>query len=273
MRICVKPIAELTRNATLRHPLGGCEVGAFAPILAVAILLASPSHGWAGTLSAQTSRPQTPMSFTAQKADQAQKSAAGSQPAPAAAPTASQPPSLAPDWPANNSPSDASVVWDGHGLRIEAANSSLAQILRDVSAKTGANLQGMGEDQRVFGTYGPGPAREVLNQLLEGSGYNVLIIGDRGQGAPRRIVLSARPAPGSQAATSTIQQNDAETDADQQPQEPQPEEPPPPPPPVQSNPGQPGAVRTPQEMMQEMQQRQLMLQQQQQQQQQQNPQN
>ncbi len=52
----------------------------------------------------------------------------------------------------------------------------------------------MGQDQRIFGAYGPGPARDVLSQLLDGSGYNVLMIGDQGQGTPRRIVLSARPA-------------------------------------------------------------------------------
>jgi len=42
----------------------------------------------------------------------------------------------------------------------------------------------------------------VLSQLLDGSGYNVLMIGDQGQGAPRQIVLTARQAGSAQAAKS-----------------------------------------------------------------------
>jgi hypothetical protein len=273
MQVYLKPLAKLTRDSTLRHPIARRAAATSASVIVAAMLLATPLCGWGRTLSPQTSRPQTPMSFSAQKADQAQKSAAESQRAPATASTATQSASPATNWPVNDAPSDAAVVWDGHGLRIEASNSSLAQILKDVAAKTGANLQGMGEDQRVFGTFGPGPAREVLSELLEGSGYNVLMIGDRGEGAPRRIVLSVPSAPGSQPSTPTNQQSDADSEADQQPQEQQPEQPPPPPP--QNNPGAPVPVRPPQEIMREMQQRQLMLQQQQlqQQQQQQNPQN
>ncbi len=273
MRICVKPLSEWTKNTAQRHLFATRAPGKFALIFAAAALFSHQSLAWGGTLSAQTSRPQTPTSFAGQKADQAQKNAAGSQPAPAAGtPAAALPNSLVTNWPANASPSDASVFWDGHGLRIEASNSSLQQILKDVSAKTGANLQGMGEDQRVFGTYGPGPAREVIGQLLEGSGYNVLIIGDRGQGAPRRIVLSARPAGGSQPAAPAYEppQNDADTD--QQPQDQQPEEPPPPqvnPTPV---PARPVGDLMQQQLQIEMQ-RQLQQQQLQQQQQQPNPQN
>jgi hypothetical protein len=154
------------------------------------------------------------------------------------------------------------VVWDSHGLRIVASNSSLAQILKDVTTKTGATLEGMGKDERIFGAYGPGPARDVLSQLLDGSGYNVLMIGDQGQGTPRRIVLSARPtgpAPPSGPSTS----NNEETDIEPQPQpEPQPV---PQPAPGVPPPGVP--VRAPQMPGPDTQQRQ------QQQQQQQNPQN
>jgi hypothetical protein len=183
----------------------------------------------------------------------------GAEPAPAAAAAQPKPP----DWPANNQPTEASVVWDSHGLRIVATNSSLAQILKDVTAKTGATLEGMGKDERIFGTYGPGPALDVLSLLLDGSGYNVLLIGDQGQGTPRRIVLSARPAgtaqpPGNfNPGTS----NDEETESEPQPQpEPQPA-------PVREGPPPGVPVHTPQQILQEMQQRQ------QQQQQQQNPQN
>ena len=184
---------------------------------------------------------------------------AGTQPSaqPAQAAVVAQP--NPPDWPANNQPSEASVVWDSHGLRIAASNSSLAQILKDVSAKTGATLEGMGNDERIFGAYGPGPARDVLSQLLDGSGYNVLMIGDLGQGTPRRIVLSARPA-GPAPPSGPSSSNNEETDVEPQPQpEPQPA---PQPAPGVPPPGVP--AHTPRQTLEDMQQRQLQQLQQQQ---------
>jgi hypothetical protein len=168
------------------------------------------------------------------------------------------------------------VVWDSHGLRIEAQNSSLRQILSDVAVETGTKIEGMSSDQRVYGAYGPGQARDVLSQLLLGSGYNVLLAGDLGLGAPREIVLSPRRVSGvtSAAADRPAQDNMDEDSPDNEVEE-QPE--PPPPIPVQDpTPGAArpgfgpnGPVRTPQQVMEEMQQRQLQLQQQQQQEQQQ----
>ena len=129
--------------------------------------------------------------------------------------------------------------------------------MTDVSTATGTQVEGLDKDQRVFGAYGPGPARDVLSQLLQGSGYNVLMIGDQGQGTPRRIVLTS-PHLGSapQAATPT-QESDEDPDVEeQQPQQPgMPNRP-------GFPPGMPG--RTPQQM-QELQQRQQMMQQQRQQ--------
>jgi hypothetical protein len=126
----------------------------------------------------------------------------------------------------------------------------------------------MDKDERVFGTYGPGAARDVLSQLLDGSGYNVLLIGDRGQGTPRRVVLSGRSGANGQApptkAQSAPSDEDSEGDqqADQPAEQPQPE---PPPPPLQNGPAPGVPVRTPQQILQEMQQRQQQIQQQQQQ--------
>jgi len=205
------------------------------------------------------------------------------QPAPAPAPAPIAPP--LPNWPANKRPAEASVVWDSRGLFIQASNSSLDQILREITLKTGARVEGMGADERIFGTYGPGPAREVLNELLDGSGYNILMIGDQGQGTPRRIVLSGRPIVPSQPSGNAMPgaNNENETENDQEAQ--QATEPEPPGPGEQARPGtaeynaaQPTQVRSPQEMLQQrqqqMQQMQQQMQQQQQQQQQQNiPQN
>lgn len=131
-------------------------------------------------------------------------------------PVPSAPPApKVPDWPANKKPTDASVVWDSHGLFIQASNSSLDQILTEVALKTGAKLEGMGADERIFGAYGPGPARDVLNKLLEGSGYNILMVGDLGGGAPRRIVLSGRPAGSAQPAGPSTPAN-TESNQDEQ---------------------------------------------------------
>jgi hypothetical protein len=187
-------------------------------------------------------------------------------PAPAPAPVLPPPP----DWPTNDPPVAATVVYDSRGLLIVASNSSLAQILKDVSTDTGAKVEGLGTDphmtdQRIFGTYGPGPARDVISHLLDGSGYNILMVGDRGQGTPRRIVLSAQGGSTAQNTannTPTAPSND-DTDTDQPAPEPEVEQPPTPPPSPAGPP--PVPMRTPQQIMQEVQQRQ-------QQQQQQNPQ-
>jgi hypothetical protein len=171
----------------------------------------------------------------------------------AAAPEKTKAPE-APKWPANDHPAQAAVTWDSQGLRIDAANSSLQQILKDVETATGADVEGMGDDERVFGAYGPGLARDVLSQLLHGSGYNVLMIGDLGKGAPRQIVLSARHAGDTSAAgrsgATASDEDAAENDAEEQPQQqpaPQPARP-------AFGPG--GPPRSPQQIMQEMQQRQ-----------------
>jgi hypothetical protein len=158
----------------------------------------------------------------------------------------------APNWPANDKPAPASIVWDSQGLRIEAANSSLHQILKDVSTATGTSFEGMGADERVFGAYGPGLARDVLSQLLHGTGYNVLMIGDQGQGAPRQIVLTSRnPADASANKESGDSGDDDSADniADDQPQQAAPAAVP------TRSPFTPGGPpRTPQQMMQDRQQ-------------------
>lgn len=184
-----------------------------------------------------------------------------------------------PRWPVNDKPNPASVVWDASGLRINASNSSLQQILNEVSTDTGTKILGSVPDQRVFGTYGPGEASDVLLQLLQGSGFNVLLAGDLGRGAPSQIVLSPRRSGSPNAAQGVNPQQQPEAQQDQEDQETgdqqeppdQPEETVPaiPPPNQQPNQGQPGPngpMRTPQEIMQEMQQRQLLQQQQMQQQ-------
>jgi hypothetical protein len=262
-----EPGVPMAHTSSMRRMLS-------ALLALVAIGLASASA--ASAMSDQTAAPKT--ASAAQKpATRAGRQAVAAKPS---APTQAAPEQTAPLlplWPANDPAAQAGVVWNSQGLRIEAANSSLQQILKEVSTVTGAKVSGLGGDQRIFGIYGPGPAREVLSELLDGSGYNVVMIGDQGQGTPRQILLSRKPngpAPPSTGNNSS-QGGDEGGSADAEEPPPQPEQPQPVAQPQNgSQNGPPGFTpgaqpRTPQQILQEMQQRQQQIQQQQQQQQQQ----
>lgn len=163
-----------------------------------------------------------------------------------------------PDWPVNDKAQPAVVDWNGRNLSISATNSSLQQILKDVSTATGVEVEGAASDQRIYGSYGPAPARDVLGKLLEGSGYNILMIGDKGEGTPRTLVLSAKSSlPASQNAGAKSHPTPS-PDEDEAPEAPEPPEQP-----EQGNHrpvpmpgGEPGQSRTPQQIMQDIQQRQ-----------------
>jgi hypothetical protein len=169
-----------------------------------------------------------------------------------------------PKWPLNEAPAPPSIRWDSQGLHVAATNSSLRQILDDVSTTTGAKVEGLGADERVFGDYGPGPTRDVISQILQGSSYNVLMLGDEGQGTPREIILSERTKANSQSGQATNRPNSQDEDVEQ----PEPEEPTaqqPNRPPMNQPMNQPGGPMTPQQRMLEMQRQQMQMQQQQQQ--------
>lgn len=123
-----------------------------------------------------------------------------------------------PLWPVNDKPVDATITWDSHGLSIQADNSSLKQILDDVAAVTGAKVEGLGPDQRIFGDYGPGRANDVLSQLLQGSGYNVLMIGDQGQGTPRKVLLTSPNSTAVPVNPNPAPATDEDADTEDQPQ-------------------------------------------------------
>ena len=160
-----------------------------------------------------------------------------------------------PNWPVNDKAVPASVSWNGRELTIAATNSSLQQILTEVSTATGVKVEGEESDQRIFGNYGPAPARDVLNQLLEGSGYNVLILGDKGEGTPRELVLTAKGHAGASGSGANGQpRQNSDEDTPEEPEQPEQQ-------PVNMVPhrqfgGQPGQGRTPEQLQQEQQQRQ-----------------
>ena len=222
-----------------------CAAVVATALLTASLLAAQPpvASASAGTRRATPHRP---------RAKSTRATAVPSQPA-----TATPAAPAAPNWPVNDRPVPAAVTWDSHGLRIDAQNSSLQQILHDLSSASGVKVEGMGSDQRVFGVYGPGQARDILSQLLQGSGYNIMLIGDQGEGMPRLIVLSSRqtgnaPEVANRGAAESVDEDIPENDVEEQL----------PPVPVTARPGlgQGEPVRTPQQVMQEMQQRQQQMQ-------------
>ena len=181
----------------------------------------------------------------------------------------------------------AQVHVDDGKVSVKADNSALSDILHDISSKTGMTVDGLSRDLRVFGSYGPASPREVLSALLDGAGYNIMMVGSLDNGAPRQLVLTPRTGAGAAATPGQgpggggrqmqgVRPNNGDDDDDSTPdqQDPQPPRPEPNPPetapqPDQTPPaGQPGQIKTPQQMLQELQQ----IRQQQMQQQQANPQ-
>jgi len=179
------------------------------------------------------------------------------------------------------------VTFQDNQLTIVAPNSTLADILRAVRKQTGAEIDVPAAPERVVTNLGPGPARDVLADLLNGSRFNYVLLGSPGNDAVlTRVVLvqksaqqqqtmtanSQEPQPGAQApngqtpqadqdqsaqATDADASDDSATDdnnADQPAAEAEQQQP-------QDQQQQQQNVKTPQQMLQEMQQRQLMMQQ------------
>jgi hypothetical protein len=175
-----------------------------------------------------------------------QPPAASPQPQPAAA-AAETAPSLL-QQPAG----EAQIVFDNNSLSIHADNSSLAAILHQVAARSGMKIDGLGTDERVFGSFGPGAPRDVLADLLDGTAYNLVLLGDLSNGAPRELILSPAthaaatvpsPAPQANADEASNDQESVEVPPPPQPEQPAPGTTPPPTP----------GVRTPQQLFEQLQ--------------------
>jgi hypothetical protein len=67
-------------------------------------------------------------------------------------------------------------------LTIVAENSTLGDVLRAVGTQTGAAIE-MSTDatERVVAHLGPGPARDVIRKLMNGSHFNYVILGSASQ--------------------------------------------------------------------------------------------
>jgi hypothetical protein len=96
------------------------------------------------------------------------------------------------------------VAYSGGMLTIEAHNSTLGDILRAVHSQTGADLDvPPNATERVVATLGPGPARDVLATLLNGTHFNYVMLGVPGDpSAVERVVLTTKTGPETQTTAS-----------------------------------------------------------------------
>lgn len=63
-------------------------------------------------------------------------------------------------------------------LTIQAHNSTLADVLREIRKQTGSDFDvPSNATERVVADIGPGPARDILTELLNGTHFNYVIVG------------------------------------------------------------------------------------------------
>jgi hypothetical protein len=105
---------------------------------------------------------------------------------PAFQPTAAPPPTAA-----QLPPKHAQVTYTNGDLSISADNASLNQILRQIEHETGIKITGGVADERVFGQYGPAQPSQILAQLLDGTGSN-MVIEHRDPTIPAELILTPR---------------------------------------------------------------------------------
>ncbi len=150
-------------------------------LLAAGVLTAVFASASASTTLAQSLPPMQPTTL---------------QPQPPGTPAASAP--------SPNPAHHAEIIFANGQLQVRADNSSLNQILRSISHRTGLTITGGVEDQRVFGNYGPGSISSVLATLLDGTGTNMLLLAGDAQ-SPPELQLTPRnggvspPGPNSEA--------------------------------------------------------------------------
>jgi len=154
-------------------------------------------------------------------------------------------------------------------LTINAQNSTLGDILRSVRKQTSAEIEiPATANERVVTRLGPGPAREVMAELLNGSRFNYVLLGSPYNTSTLvRVVLVAKtpdtPAqPGNPATAAKAGDDNASAElsddaaaAEDGPDQPAAEVEQPAPAADQPPP------KTPQQLLQEMQQRQMQMQQ------------
>ncbi len=114
------------------------------------------------------------------------------------------------------------VSFTNNELTIVAPNSTLADILRAVHKQTGAEIDVPPANDRVVTHLGPGPARDVIADLLNGSRFNYVLLGAPGnESLLTRVVLVPKTGPENVAPAAAA--GDAPQGAEQAANAPQPD--------------------------------------------------
>jgi hypothetical protein len=142
-----------------------------------------------------------------------------------------------PQPPADQPPAAATVSFQNGALTIQAHNSSLEQILNQVSQQTGMAIEGSDHDKRIYGDYGPGTVSATMEKLLNGAGYNYVLVGGGDGRPPSKLLLTA----GNAGSTSTPASSTPAVQSTPPPQATAPE-----------NPSNPVHPKTPQEIFEEL---------------------
>ncbi len=95
-------------------------------------------------------------------------------------------------------PGNPRVTFANGKLSISAQNTTMKDLLRAVSLATGAVIEFPNGHaaERMSATIGPGPVREVLTTLLNGSGFNYVMLGSPNdpRSLQRMILTDAEPS-------------------------------------------------------------------------------
>ncbi len=121
-------------------------------------------------------------------------------------------------------PTPPDVTYSQGQLKISAHNSTLRDVLAMVRSRTGVAIEGPVNqaNDRVVVELGPAPVGDVLRQLLEGSKFDYIILGNAGKPGVERVILSLRgPVP----AQATAQAAVPEAPPEEPPEEPAVDEP------------------------------------------------
>ena len=96
------------------------------------------------------------------------------------------------------------VTYENRQLTIVAENSTLADILRAVKVKTGASIElPPNANSRVVTHLGPGPSRDILATLLNGTLFNYVLLGTANDPtAVGKIILTPKPTGPEQQAVA-----------------------------------------------------------------------
>jgi len=93
------------------------------------------------------------------------------------------------------------ITYENGQLTIVAANSSLEDILSAVRKQTGAQIEVPDARELVVTHLGPGPAKEIIAELLNGSRFNyVLLASPQDPSVLTRVLLVARSSEAANAA-------------------------------------------------------------------------